>query len=73
MKDKKWKILVALCGMMMVLDCSPYQFDQQRYEEIVEEESPTPNVDSDHDWMMTTSKTLVVDPSGVTDVKLIRC
>ena len=72
MKDKKWKIWVALCGIMMVLGCSPYQFDQQRYEEIVEEESPTPNVDSDHDWMMTTSKTLVVDPSGVTDVKLIQ-
>ena len=72
MKDKRWKILIALCGMIMALGCSPYQFDQQRYEEIVEEESPTPNVDEDHDWMMTTTKTLVVDPSGVTDVQLIR-
>ena len=72
MKDKRWKILIALCGMIMALGCSPYQFDQQSYEEIVEEESPTPNVDEDHDWMMTTTKTLVVDPSGVTDVQLIR-
>ena len=72
MKVISWKYLVAFCGVMMVLGCSPYQFDQQRYEEIVEEESPTPNVDEDHDWMMTTTKTLVVDPSGVTDVQLIR-
>jgi hypothetical protein len=72
MKDKKWKVLVALCGMMMVLGCSPYQFDQERYEELVKDDSPTPNVDEDHDWMMTTTKTLVVDPSGVTDVKLIQ-
>ena len=72
MKNKRWKILIALCGMIMALGCSPYQFDQQRYEEIVEDESPTPNVDEDHDWMMTTTKTLVVDPSGVENVKLIR-
>ena len=64
--------MFALCGMMMVLGCSPYQFDQERYEELVKDDSPTPNVDEDHDWMMTTTKTLVVDPSGVTDVKLIQ-
>ena len=72
MKDKRWKIIFALCGMIMVLGCSPYQFDQERYEELVKDDSPTPNVDEDHDWMMTTTKTLVVDPSGVTDVKLIQ-
>ena len=72
MKDKRWKIIFALCGMIMVLGCSPYQFDQERYEELVKDDSPTPNVDEDHDWMMTTTKTLVVDPSGVTDVNLIR-
>ena len=72
MKDKRWKILFAICGMIMFFGCSPYQFDQERYEEIVEGESPTPDVDPDHDWMMTASKTLVVDPSGVTDVKLIQ-
>ena len=36
MKDKRWKIIFALCGMMMVLGCNPYQFDQERYEELVE-------------------------------------
>ena len=72
MKDKRWKILFALCGMMMVLGCSPYQFDQERYEELVKDDSPVPETDSNHDWMMTTTKTLVVDPSGVTDVNLIR-
>ena len=72
MKDKRWKIIFALCGMIMVLGCNPYQFDQERYEELVKDDSPTPNVDANHDWMMSTSKTLVVDPSGVSDVQLIR-
>ena len=72
MKDIKWHIGVALCCVIMVSGCVRNQFDQQRYEEIVEEESPTPKVDEDHDWMMSTTKTLVVDPSGVGNVKLVR-
>ena len=72
MKVISWKYLVAFCGVMMVLGCSPYQFDQQRYEEIVQDESPVPDVDSNHDWMMITGKGLVVDPSGVADVKIVR-
>ena len=72
MKDIRWRIGVALCGVMMVSGCVRNQFDQQRYEEIVEEESPTPNVDPDHDWMMSTTKTLVVDPSGIENLKLVR-
>ena len=72
MRHYKWYIGVALCCVMIVSSCVRNQFDQQRYEEIVEEESPTPNVDPDHDWMMSTTKTLVVDPSGVDNVKQIR-
>ena len=72
MKDNKWHILVALCCVMIVSGCVRNQFDQQRYEEIVEEESPTPQVDENHDWMMSTTKTLVVDPSGVENMKLVR-
>ena len=72
MKDNKWKILFTLCCVMMVFGCNPYQFDQQRYEELVKDDSPVPETDSIHNWMMTTTKTLVVDPSGVTDVKLIQ-
>ena len=72
MKDSKWYIGVALCGVMIVSGCVRNQFDQQRYEEIVEDESPTPDVDENHDWMMSTTKTLVVDPSGVENLKLIR-
>jgi LruC domain-containing protein len=58
--------------MIVVSGCVRNQFDQQRYEEIVEEESPTPNVDENHDWMMSTIMTLVVDPSGVDNVNLVR-
>ena len=72
MKDNKWHIWVVLCCMIMASGCVRNQFDQQRYEEIVEEESPTPNVDENHDWMMSTIMTLVVDPSGVDNVNLVR-
>ena len=72
MKDIKWHIGVALCGVIIVSGCVRNQFDQQRYEEIVEDESPTPKVDEDHDWMMSTTKTLVVDPSGIENLKLVR-
>ena len=72
MKDNKWYIWVTLCCMIVVSGCVRNQFDQQRYEEIVEEESPTPNVDENHDWMMSTIMTLVVDPSGVDNVNLVR-
>ena len=72
MKDNKWYIWVTLCCMIMVSGCVRNQFDQQRYEEIVEEESPTPNVDENHDWMMSTIMTLVVDPSGVDNINLVR-
>jgi LruC domain-containing protein len=72
MKDIKWHIGVALSCVMIVSGCVRNQFDQQRYEEIVEDESPTPKVDPDHDWMMSTTKTLVVDPSGIENLKLVR-
>ena len=72
MKDNKWYIWVTLCCMIMASGCVRNQFDQQRYEEIVEEESPTPNVDENHDWMMSTIMTLVVDPSGVDNINLVR-
>ena len=72
MKDNKWHIWVVLCCMIMASGCVRNQFDQQRYEEIVEEESPTPNVDENHDWMMSTIMTLVVDPSGVDNINLVR-
>ena len=72
MKDNRWYICVTLCCVMIVSGCVRNQFDQQRYEEIVEEESPTPNVDENHDWMMSTIMTLVVDPSGVDNVNLVR-
>ena len=72
MKDNKWHIWVVLCCMIMASGCVRNQFDQQRYEEIVEEESPTPNVDENHDWMMSAIMTLVVDPSGVDNVNLVR-
>ena len=65
MRYKKWQILVFLCCVTMLFSsCVRNYFDQQKYEEIVQDESPVPNVDSNHDWMMATGKGLVVDLSG---------
>lgn len=73
MRYKKWQILVFLCCVTMLFSsCVRNYFDQQTYEEIVQDESPVPNVDSNHDWMMATGKGLVVDLSGVANVKLVR-
>ena len=73
MRYKKWQILVFLCCVTMLFSsCVRNYFDQQKYEEIVQDESPVPNVDSNHDWMMATGKGLVVDLSGVANVKLVR-
>lgn len=73
MRYNKWQILVSLCCVTMVLSsCVRNMFDQQRYEEIVEDQSPVIDVDSNHDWMLSTSQILMVDISGLEDIKRIR-
>lgn len=73
MRYNKWQILVSLCCVTMVLSsCVRNMFDQQTYEEIVEDQSPVPDVDKNHDWMLSTSQILMVDISGLEDIERIQ-
>lgn len=73
MRYKKWQILVFLCCVTMVLSsCVRNYFDQQKYEDLVEEQSPITFVDENHDWQLNTSQILMVDVSGLENIERIR-
>ena len=73
MMCKKWQILVSFCCVTLLLSsCVRNMFDQQKYEEIVEDQSPVPDIDSNHDWMLCKSQILMVDISGLEDIERIR-
>ena len=73
MRYKKWQILVFLCCVTMVLSsCVRNMFDEQRYQEIMDDASTVDNVDENHDWQLSTSKVLMVDVSGLEGVERIQ-
>ena len=47
-------------------------FDQQKYEELVEDLSPVPDAAKNHDWMLCKSQILAVDVSDLEDIERIR-
>ena len=72
MKNNKWLIWCFLCWMLAITGCVRNQFDLQRYDEIVDEMSPVENVDENHDWQLSTTKTLMVDISGLEDIEHVQ-
>ena len=73
MRYKKWQILVFLCCVTMVLSsCDPNLLDQRKDQEIVDGALAVDNVDENHDWQLSTTKTLMVDVSGVENVERIQ-
>ena len=73
MRYKKWQILVFLCCVIMVLSsCVRNMFDEQRYQEIMDDASTVDKVDENHDWQLSTSKVLMVDVSGLEGVERIQ-
>ena len=72
MKENKWLIWCSLCWVMVVTGCVRNQFDLERYEEIVDEMSPVVDVDEDHDWLLSTTKSLMVDFTGLEDIERIQ-
>jgi LruC domain-containing protein len=56
----------------VVTGCVRNQFDLQRYEEIVDEMSPVVDVDENHDWQLSTTKSLMVDLTGLEDIVRIQ-
>lgn len=72
MKNNKWLIWFPLCWMMVITSCVRNQFDLERYEEIIDEMSPVDNVDETHDWQLSTTKSLLVDLTGLEDIQRVR-
>ena len=72
MKNNKWLIWCFLCWMLVITGCVRNKFDLQRYDEIVDEMSPVENVDENHDWQLSTTKTLMVDISGLEDIEHVQ-
>ena len=72
MKKNKWLIWYSLCWMLVITGCVRNQFDLQRYEEIVDEMSPVENVDENHNWQLSTTKTLMVNLTGLEDIERIQ-
>ena len=73
MRYNKWQILVFLCCVTIVLSsCVRNMFDQERYQEIVDDQSTVDKVDENHDWQLSTTKTLMVDISGVENIERIQ-
>ena len=72
MKKNQWLICCSLCWMLVVTGCVRNMFDLERYEEIVDEMSPVENVDENHDWQLSTTKTLMVDLYGLEDIERVQ-
>ena len=72
MKKNSWLIWCSFCWMIVVTGCVRNQFDLQRYEEIVDEMSPVVDVDENHDWQLSTTKSLMVDLTGLEDIVRIQ-
>lgn len=72
MKKNSWLIWCSLCWIIVVTGCVRNQFDLQRYEEIVDEMSPVVDVDENHDWQLSTTKSLMVDLTGLEDIVRIQ-
>ena len=72
MKINRCLIWCSFCWMIVVTGCVRNQFDLQRYEEIVDEMSPVVDVDENHDWQLSTTKSLMVDLTGLEDIVRIQ-
>ena len=57
---------------MVLSSCVRNMFDEQRYQEIMDDASTVDNVDENHDWQLSTSKVLMVDVSGLEGVERIQ-
>lgn len=73
MRYNKWQMLVPFCCLTMLLSsCVRNMFDQQKYEELVEDLSPVPDAAKNHDWMLCEKQILAVDVSDLEDIERIR-
>ena len=75
MKQLHWAALVAISIMIgMNISCKRELYDQEAYQEYLDSVSPVDTIDPNHTWILTNSKTLLVqapDTGGSQIVKIL--
>lgn len=75
MKQLHWAALVAISIMIgMNISCKRELYDQEAYQEYLDSVSPVDTIDPNHTWILTNSKTLLVqapDTGGTQIVKIL--
>ena len=73
MKQLKWAALAAISIMIgMNISCKREMFDEKKYEEIVDSISPVDTVDVNHNWILTKTRTLVIQTPDTGDVQKVK-
>jgi len=73
MKQLHWAAVVAIFIMIgMNISCHHDMFDQEKYEAIVDSVSPVDSVDANHTWILTKSKTLLIQAPDSGEVHRVR-
>ena len=63
MKHLKWMAVFAIFALTsLCLSCSRNVFDEGEYREIIKNLSPVDTVEANHNWILTSSKVLLVTP-----------
>ena len=75
MKQLHWAALVAISIMIgMNISCKREMYDEEEYQKIVDSISPVDTIDANHTWILTKSKTLLIqapDTGGSQIVKIL--
>ncbi len=73
MKHIKWAVLVAVCLVMAInLSCNRNVYDEAEYNRLIDSVSPVDSVDPNHNWVLYTTKTLIVTAPDTGNVKMIK-
>lgn len=73
MKKLKWAALAAISIMIgMNISCKREMFDEKKYQDIVDSISPVDTVDANHNWILTHTKTLLIQAPDTGDVQKVK-
>ena len=73
MKSFKWVAIAAISILVcMNISCKREMFDQEKYQEYVDSVSPVDTVDAQHTWILTKSKTLLVQVPDSGDIHRVK-
>ena len=73
MKQRHWAAIVAIFIMIgMSISCNREMFDKEEYENHVDSVSPVDSVDANHTWILTKSKTLLIQAPESGEVQRVK-